>query len=112
MSHGTKPWRNRHELAQSHNVRASPSRPGSDGGLASTFPEKYLTPEEVVERYRGRITAGTLRNWRAMRVGPSYLKAGKSILYPAEALEAWDRSNLIACDDVASRDVPDRGGSA
>jgi hypothetical protein len=25
---------------------------------------KFLTPEEVSERYRGGISIGTLRNWR------------------------------------------------
>lgn len=31
---------------------------------------KFLTPEEVSERYRGGISVGTLRNWRGMRIGP------------------------------------------
>jgi hypothetical protein len=35
---------------------------------------KYLTAEEVAERYRGAVSVGTLRNWRAMRVGPAFLK--------------------------------------
>ena len=29
--------------------------------------KKYLTAEEVAERYCGAVTAGTLRNWRAMQ---------------------------------------------
>jgi hypothetical protein len=33
--------------------------------------DKFLTPEEVSQRYRGEITVGTLRNWRAMRIGPT-----------------------------------------
>jgi hypothetical protein len=57
----------------------------------------YLTPEEVSERYRGEVTAGTLRNWRAMRIGPSYVKVGKGVLYPLTALEAWDRANAVNC---------------
>lgn len=57
----------------------------------------YLTPEEVSERYRGEVTAGTLRNWRAMRIGPSYVKVGKGVLYPLTALEAWDRANVVNC---------------
>ena len=40
--------------------------------------DKYLTPEEVVTRYRGEISAGTLRNWRAMRIGPTFVKIGKA----------------------------------
>ena len=51
---------------------------------------KFLTPEEVSERYRGEISIGTLRNWRAMRIGPSFVKIGKAVLYPADQLDAWD----------------------
>jgi hypothetical protein len=30
---------------------------------------KDLTAEEVSERYRGAVSVGTLRNWRARRAG-------------------------------------------
>jgi len=58
---------------------------------------KFLTPVEVSERYRGEITVGTLRNWRALRIGPPFIKVGKAVLYPIEELDAWDRKNLVAC---------------
>ena len=58
---------------------------------------KFLTSEEVSARYRGEISVGTLRNWRAMRIGPAYVKIGKAVLYPIEELEAWDRKNLVTC---------------
>jgi len=58
---------------------------------------KYLTAEEVSERYRGSISIGTLRNWRAMRIGPAYIKIGKAVLYPIEELEMWDHKNTVAC---------------
>ena len=57
----------------------------------------YLTLEEVVERYRNQVSEGTLRNWRSKRIGPSFIKIGKAILYPIEELERWHRSNLISC---------------
>src|SRR5258708_37520143 len=56
-----------------------------------------LTLNEVIERYRGQISEGTLRNWRSMRVGPSFLKVGKAVLYPREELDRWDRRSLIVC---------------
>lgn len=59
--------------------------------------DKFLTPEEVSERYRGEVTVGTLRNWRAMRIGPSFVKIGKAVLYPIEELDAWDERNLVKC---------------
>ena len=53
----------------------------------------FLTPEEVAERYRGSVSVGTLRNWRAMKIGPSFVKIGKAVLYRVDELEAWnDRS--------------------
>jgi hypothetical protein len=58
---------------------------------------KFLTAEEVSERYRGEITVGTLRNWRAMRVGPAFVKIGKAVLYPVDELETWDRKNMVSC---------------
>jgi hypothetical protein len=55
----------------------------------------FMTLEEVVERYRGQISVGTFRNWRSMRVGPSFIKIGKAVLYPLEELNSWDRRNLV-----------------
>lgn len=58
---------------------------------------KFLTPDEVAERYRGEISVGTLRNWRSMRVGPSFVKIGKAVLYPITELDAWDEQNRVFC---------------
>jgi hypothetical protein len=67
--------------------------------------ETFLTPEEVSTRYRGEVSVGTLRNWRAMRVGPAFVKIGKAVLYPVSELESWDRANLVSCRTVK----PSRG---
>jgi hypothetical protein len=58
---------------------------------------KFLTAQEVSERYRGEITVGTLRNWRAMRIGPAFVKIGKAVLYPVDELDAWDKQNMVVC---------------
>ena len=58
---------------------------------------KFLTPEEVAERYRGEVSVGTLRNWRSMRVGPAFVKIGKAVLYPVTELDAWDEQNRVSC---------------
>jgi hypothetical protein len=55
----------------------------------------FLTLNEVIERYRGQISEGTLRNRRPMRVGSSFLKVGKAVLYPREELDRCDRRSLI-----------------
>ncbi len=59
--------------------------------------KKFLTADEVSERYRGEITVGTLRNWRAMRIGPAFVKIGKAVLYPIAELDAWDQKNTVIC---------------
>jgi hypothetical protein len=69
---------------------------------------KYLTPDEVAERYRGEISLGTLRNWRSMRVGPGFLKIGKAVLYPLAELDAWDEQNRVACRASKSRNESGR----
>lgn len=61
---------------------------------------KYLTAEEVCDRYRGSVSVGTLRNWRAMRIGPSFVKIGKAVLYPLHELDAWDQKNKVKCRDA------------
>ena len=62
----------------------------------------FLTLDEVIDRYRDQISGGTLRNWRYMRVGPSFLQLGKAVLYPLEELERWDRRNLVVCRPSSS----------
>ena len=57
----------------------------------------YLTPEEVTERFRGAISTGTLANWRAMRVGPAFVKIGKSIVYPVADLNEWTDQQIVRC---------------
>jgi hypothetical protein len=64
---------------------------------ANMVENKFLTAEEVSQRYRGEITVGTLRNWRAQRIGPTFVKIGKAVLYPADGLDAWDKKNTVTC---------------
>jgi hypothetical protein len=58
---------------------------------------RFLTPEEVSARYRRQVSTGTLRNWRALRIGPGFVKVGKAVLYRVEELDAWDRNNMVTC---------------
>jgi hypothetical protein len=66
---------------------------------------KFLSAQEVSERYRGEITVGTLRNWRAMRIGPAFVKIGKAVLYPVDELDAWDKQNMVVCRTSRSSQV-------
>ena len=75
-------------------IRRSPVRRSV---RSTSFGTASGPPEEVYERYRGMISLGTLRNWRMMKIGPSFLKLGRAVLYPLSELEAWDRKNLVIC---------------
>lgn len=59
--------------------------------------KRYLTQDEVAERYRGMISVRTLANWRSLRQGPKFLKCGKTVLYDENELDAWDDRNTIKC---------------
>jgi hypothetical protein len=65
----------------------------------------FLTLNELIERYRRQISQGTLRILRSMRIGPSFLKIGKAVLYPLEELDRWDCRNIIVCRPF--RSLPD-----
>jgi len=65
--------------------------------MKSRRPEQellFLTPEELVARYRGEVTSGTLRNWRCAGRGPPFIKVGRAVLYPLEDLETWEARQL------------------
>ena len=66
---------------------------------------KFLTCEEVSARYRGEISVGTLRNWRAMQIGPAYVKIRKAVLYPLDELEAWDKKILLLVECRTRRPI-------
>ena len=72
---------------------------------------KFLTADEVSERYRGEISVGTLRNWRAMRIGPPFVKIGKAVLYPISELDAWDQKNMVNCRASKRLDMDIREGT-
>lgn len=71
------------------------------GEIVTALEDDLLTDDEVVARYKGRITLGTLRNWRALKIGPPYIKVGKAVLYSRAALQAWDKRNTVVCSKLS-----------
>lgn len=57
---------------------------------------KYLSAAEVVQRWGGAVTTGTLANWRTQKKGPPYQKLGSKVRYPIAPLEAWEAANMVA----------------
>lgn len=56
---------------------------------------EYLTPAELVARYKSAITIRTLANWRSTGDGPRYTKIGGKVLYPVEAVIEWERNRTL-----------------
>ena len=52
----------------------------------------YLTPEELVTRWRGAVTVETLSNKRSKREGPAYVKIGRGVLYPLDKVIAFEQA--------------------
>lgn len=53
----------------------------------------FLTPAQVVERWDGAVTIGTLANWRTRKEGPPFQKFGTKVRYPLAGLKAWEAAN-------------------
>jgi hypothetical protein len=51
----------------------------------------FLTPEDLVQRWEGKITLRTLANWRSGREGPKPTKIGGKVLYRLDVVEAWEQ---------------------
>jgi len=57
----------------------------------------YLTEHELAAELKEKTGTGSdrqLRNWRAQRIGPPWVKFGKIIIYPKNDFETWLRSQL------------------
>jgi len=54
-----------------------------------------LTEQELVARWRGKVSPTTLAAWRARRVGPDYIKVGRSVLYPQCYVEKYEDGKSI-----------------
>lgn len=50
-----------------------------------------LTEAELLERWP--VSVATLRRWRADKKGPAYIKIGRRILYPLDAIEKYEKEN-------------------
>lgn len=58
---------------------------------------KYLTPKELSDRYNGRISVGTLANWRSSgNTGPKFTRIGGRIMYPEHEVIAWEQRRTVS----------------
>jgi len=54
-----------------------------------------LTPEQLSQRWEGQPSPRTLAQWRYLGKGPSYIKVGRLVLYPLEAVLDFERMNTV-----------------
>jgi hypothetical protein len=56
---------------------------------------RYLTPEELSQRFDGKIKTTTLANWRNLGIGPKFTKLGGKVVYSLDQVEAYERKNTV-----------------
>jgi hypothetical protein len=54
-----------------------------------------LTPGELVARWEGRRTLGTLKNWRHRGLGPPFRLVDHRVFYALADVEAWERDHPL-----------------
>lgn len=52
-----------------------------------------FTQEELAQMLD--VTAETLREWRRLKQGPDYVKAGKTVMYRTVDITAWLERNVV-----------------
>lgn len=53
----------------------------------------YLTPSSLAERWH--CSPGHLANLRSLGSGVRYVKVGRSVLYPLDAVQAYESANTV-----------------
>jgi hypothetical protein len=74
---------------------------GKRSALSSQQTELLLTPAEAAAILRVEVT--TLADWRCKRVGPAFVKIGRSVLYSREAIERYIDDRTIETDSRHNR---------
>lgn len=65
---------------------------GVEGDRGSTR-DRFLTPEELIDRWRGVVSLKTLENWRGCGKGPDFYRPARGkVLYRLSDVDAWERA--------------------
>lgn len=65
-----------------------------------------LSPAQLVQRWGGNYSTGTLANWRVQKKGPPFQKLGMKVLYPLDLLEQWEMANTHLVPDNDNQPKP------
>lgn len=66
------------------------------GAGAQTDSDAFLTPDELIVRWRNRITKKTLANWRTGCNGPKFKRFGNRILYRLDWIRDYEAAHGYA----------------
>ncbi len=72
----------------------------------------FLTPDQLVKRWQGAVTTGTLANWRSKGVGPTFTKLRGRVLYPLQAVVDFENTGMRGAVQAAANDGGDMGAAA
>jgi hypothetical protein len=53
----------------------------------------FLTPAQLLDRWKQSVTLATLATWRSRNTGPAYVKVGGKVLYRVSDVEAYEKKN-------------------
>jgi hypothetical protein len=75
---------------------------------AATAEPEFLTADEVLARWRGKISAKTLSNWRRDQgIGLPFTRLGNQIVYPLASLKEWERGRtFLSTQDYGKKPPP------
>ena len=55
---------------------------------------ELLSPKDLSERYKGRVTERTLANWRSTGQGPRFVKIGGRVMFPVDQVKEWEERRM------------------
>ncbi|MGA5041909.1 helix-turn-helix transcriptional regulator [Streptomyces sp. NRRL S-1022] len=61
--------------------------------MATRLPDRYLTPEDLVELFE-LPSVETVYQWRRKRIGPRGFRVGRHLRYDPEDVRAWVKSRM------------------
>lgn len=67
--------------------------------------KEFLTPTDLVARWGGAVTIGTLANWRSKGRGPSFVKIGSRVVYRVADVTAYETAAKAATGEGACNGV-------
>jgi excisionase family DNA binding protein len=55
--------------------------------------EKYLSPEQLADRYE--VSVETVYGWNKTGSGPNYIRVGRHVRYRPKDIDEWEKSRLV-----------------